>query len=373
MTTRKTPSAAGQTAYAARRRALFGHMKRLRLDAMVITRPADVSYITGFNGDDGSVLMGKGWAVFVVGDLYGEQARKECSELDIRIGGLTAHIAAVLKGRRVRRLGMQDGHLTTRRWRQLAETVGSRRLVPADGLVKQLRLTKDADELAAITRAVHAAEKAFNVLFHRGRKAFVGRTERQVAAELDYQMVMAGADRPAFPTIVAAGEGGSQPHYQPGNSKIRSGQPVLIDWGARVAGYCSDLTRVIFMDTIPPEIARIYEVVAAAHTAGINAIWPGIMAKSADLAARRIIEQNGCSDHFIHGLGHGLGLEIHEEPALTSRNEQRLCRNMVITVEPGIYLPGIGGVRIEDDVAVTAEGGRRLSSLPTDIKKMVLR
>lgn len=373
MTIAHKPIPAGKTVFAARRRALARQLKHAGLHAMVVTRQADVGYLTGFDADDGCALVGDGWVTLMAGPLYGEQAHQDCRDIEVRVGHMFGLIAPVLKGKGVRRLGAQDAHLTASAWRQLDEVAGSRRLVPADGLVAGLRVTKDAGELRAITRAVRVAEKAFDALFRRGRRAFVGRTEQQVAAEMDYQMCLAGADRPGFPTIVAAGARASQPHCRSGTVKIRRGQPVLIDWGARVDGYCSDLTRVVFTGRIPPEIARIYEIVAAAQAAGIRAIKSGVKIKSADLAARKVIEQSSYGDRFIHGLGHGLGREIHEGPTVTSRNEQRFGKNMVITVEPGIYLPGIGGVRIEDDVVVTADGRRRLSSLPVGIEKMVLQ
>ncbi len=348
-------------------------MKPQRLGAMIVTNPADVTHLTGFVGEDGAVLVAAGGTCLVVSALYGEQARQDCGDVEVRVGATTQQIIVALAGRGVRRLGAQAAHMKADTWQRLSAALGSRKLVPADELVSRGRLVKDADELRAIRKAVRAAEKAFNVLLGRGKKAFVGRTEREVVAELDYQMCLAGAQEAAFPTIVAAGANASQPHYQAGQRKIRSGEPVLIDWGARVAGYCSDLTRVVFTDRIPAEIGRIYELVAAAQTAGIKAIKPGVLARTADRAARDVIAAGGYGEQFIHGVGHGLGREVHEAPIVAAASEQRLGKGMVVTVEPGIYLPGVGGVRIEDDVVVTAQGRRRLSSLPVDIKKMVLR
>ena len=373
MTAPSKPNPTGRDAFAARRRALARRMSKARLGAVLVTRPADVVYLTGFDGDGAAALVGAGWACLIVSPLYDEQARRDCRDVDLRVGGLVASVVAGLKGRGIRRLGAQDDHLTVGQWPDLEAAIGGRKLAAADGLVEQCRLIKDDREVRLIARAVRAAETAFKSLFNRGKKAFVGRTERQVAAELDYQMALAGADGQAFPTIVAAGRGASEPHYKPTSRKIRPGEPVLIDWGACVAGYRSDLTRVVFTDTIPPEIGPVYEVVAAAQAAGLKAIRPGVKAKTVDRAAREVVAGAGFGEKFIHGVGHGLGLEIHEAPAVAGSGEQRLARNMVITVEPGIYLPGVGGVRIEDDVVVTARGGRRMSSLPVDIRKMILR
>ncbi|MFW5839433.1 MAG: M24 family metallopeptidase, partial [Planctomycetota bacterium] len=177
----------------------------------------------------------------------------------------------------------------------------------------------------------------------------------------------------AFETIVAAGAHGSLPHYRPGKTKIRPDQAVLIDWGAKVDGYCSDLTRVVFTGTIPPKIEEIYTVVLRAQKAAISAIKAQVSCKAVDAAARKIIEQAGYGEQFIHGLGHGIGLQIHEAPSVGRRSDKRLRQGMVVTVEPGIYLPGVGGVRIEDDVLVEANGQRKLTSLPKTLKTMVLR
>ena len=186
-------------------------------------------------------------------------------------------------------------------------------------------------------------------------------------------MRQAGAEKSAFHTIVAAGAGTSQPHYRPGNRKIRSGEPVLLDWGASVDGYLSDLTRVVFTGTIPPKIGQLYEVVRRAQAAALKAVKPGVTAASVDGAGRRVIDEAGYGDLFIHGIGHGLGREIHEGPPVTANNVARLRAGMVITVEPGIYVPKLGGIRLEDDVVVTAGGRRKLSSLPVDINEMILR
>jgi len=221
-------------------------------------------------------------------------------------------------------------------------------------------------------RAIRIAEKAFKEMLALGAKGWVGRTERDLAAELEYRMRRLGADRPSFPTILAAGAHGSVPHYSPGSTRVRPGQAVLVDWGARADGYCSDLTRVVFTGTIPAKLREIYEVVRRAQEAGIAAIRSGVGCRAVDAAARRVIAEAGYGEQFGHGLGHGLGREVHEAPGLGKLSADRLKSGMVVTVEPGIYLPGIGGVRIEDDVLVTASSARRLSSLPRDIDAMRL-
>ena len=186
-------------------------------------------------------------------------------------------------------------------------------------------------------------------------------------------MRMAGADGTSFDTIVAAGPNASMCHYKPGNRKVRRGEAVLLDWGALAEGYCSDITRVVFPGNPAPKIREIYGPVLEAHDAAVRAIRPGVQRKSVDRIARDIITGAGYGPNFRHGLGHGLGREVHEQPAFSRNNRARLRAGMIVTVEPGIYLPGIGGVRIEDDILVTPGGPRRLCSLPRSIDTMILR
>ena len=223
------------------------------------------------------------------------------------------------------------------------------------------------------TLALRVAEQAFVELTGGGAKALIGRTERQIAAELEYRMRMLGADKPSFESIIAAGPNGSKPHYRPRDRVVRKGEAVLIDWGAMVDGYCSDLTRVVFTGTIPPKIAELYEIVLRAQQAGIAALSAGAACKKVDAAARQVVEDGGYGKQFVHGLGHGLGRQVHEAPSLARTSDTRLRCGMVVTVEPGIYLPGVGGVRIEDDVLVARQGPRRLSRLSRDLQAMVLR
>ena len=246
------------------------------------------------------------------------------------------------------------------------------RLEALGGEPAGFREVKSEAELRAIRKAVRVAEGAFAELTGRGAEAFVGRPEREVAAELDYLMRLGGASAPSFETIVAAGPHAALPHYRPGSTRIRRGRPVLIDWGAKVGGYCSDLTRVVFLDRIPPQLAEVYQVVLRAQEAGLRACGPGVSGGEVDAAAREVVAEAGYGEAFTHGLGHGLGLEVHEGPRLGRKVEHGLAAGMVVTVEPGVYLPGVGGVRIEDDVQVTSSGRRKLSRLPRDLESMVL-
>jgi Xaa-Pro aminopeptidase len=349
-------------------------LAEMKVEALLVTAPANVRYLSGFTGEDSALLVGQRWAVLLTDGRFATQVQRECPALEVHIrrGAMAQAVSVVLRGRRVRRLGLEAEHATLEFREKLAEVIGGKKLVATHGLVTELRCRKDESEIATIVRAVRIAERAFLGLTASGAKAFVGRGEAAVAGELEYRMRQLGAEGASFPTIVAAGANAALPHYWPGGRAIRKGQPVLIDWGARFAGYCSDLTRVVFTGRIPPQVGRIYEVALAAQKAGIAAIRAGRALKAVDAAARNLIVEAGFGEQFGHGLGHGIGLEIHEAPAVSWRSTDRLAAGEVVTVEPGIYLPGVGGVRIEDDVLVQAGGGRLLSSLTKELGQMVL-
>ncbi len=362
--------------HASRRRgALRKATAEAKVDAFLVSRTEDVRYLSGFTGDDSFLMLGRRLAVLVTDGRYVEQARRECGDIEVclRADSIAVAVAKLAKHRKVKRLGVQAEDVTLLMRDALASKLGGGKIVPVEKAIEHLRLVKDADEIKAIRKAVRTAERAFGRLIARGRKGLVGRTERDVAAELDYLMRLSGASGPAFSTIVAAGAHSSLPHHRPGSARIRRDQPVLIDWGANVEGYRSDLTRVVFTGRIPSKLVEVYRVVHRAQAAGIRAIRPGIMCKSADEAARKVITEAGYAERFVHGLGHGIGLAIHEAPALGGGCRKRLRAGMVVTVEPGIYLPGVGGVRIEDDILVTRHGARRMSSLPRALQAMVLK
>jgi Xaa-Pro aminopeptidase len=358
-----------------RSKALAAAVKAAKVDCLLVSRPEDVSYLSGFTGEDSYLLLGKGGACLLTDGRFDEQARKECPGVAIiaRKGPLAAAVAEHAAARRYRRIGIQADHMTVAGSEALAKAVAGRKVQPVGEILLPLRAVKDAGEVAAIRQAVAAAQEAFLGLIAGGARNLVGRTEREVAAELDFRMRLAGAEGPSFETIVAAGAHGSLPHYRPGGTRLSLGQAVLIDWGARLSGYCSDLTRVVFLGRIPPKLASVYDVVERAQQAGIAAVAGGAPAADADIAARKVIDDAGYGCYFVHALGHGVGRAIHESPALSRLAKVKLTPGMVVTVEPGIYLPGIGGVRIEDDVLVTSGGRRKLSSLPTAAAAMVLK
>lgn len=346
-----------------------------RVKALLVTRRQDVGYLTGFSGEDSWLALGRGWACLITDGRYAEQAGRECAGVEIhcRPEAMPSAVGRVLKGRGVRRLGVQGDHITLEMKDRLAAVIGGRKIRALCGVLERLRAVKDAGELRAIRKAIRIGERAMRELIAGRARKLIGRTERDVAAELDYRMRRLGADGPAFETIVAAGAHASRPHYRPGRARIRRGQAVLIDWGATVESYCGDLTRVLFTGRIPPKLTHIYEVVLRAQAAGIAAIAPGVACKSVCVAARAVVEAAGYGKCWLHGLGHGIGRAVHEAPALSCEAPGRLRKGMVVTVEPGIYVTGLGGVRIEDDVVVTSRGGLRLSSLPRTLAAMRLR
>ncbi|MBI5726075.1 MAG: aminopeptidase P family protein [Planctomycetes bacterium] len=360
-----------------RRRTVFGKARSdsgKKLGAVLISRPEDVAYLTGFTGEDSFLLIagGKGW--LLTDSRFTEQAQRECPGLEVftRKGPMAEGVKEVSRQASLKTIAAQADHLTVNQNKALSKVL-RRPLVPLNGLLTRLRGLKDRHEVAAIRRAIAIGEHALGTLIAKGRRAFVGRAERDVAAELEYLMRQGGAEKPAFETIVAAGPHGSMPHYRPGDTKIRPGDAVLIDWGAMVGGYAGDLTRVVFTGKISPQLFRIYDVVLKAQRAGIAALWPGKSCKSAHLAAKKVVEDAGYGDKFLHSLGHGLGRNVHEWPSLSWLSKDRLRAGMVVTAEPGIYLPDVGGVRIEDVVLVTPRGPKVLSAMSRSIKDMTLR
>ena len=264
---------------------------------------------------------------------------------------------------------MQPDYLTLNQFKAINKKLGRSILKPiADGLIVQ-RSVKDDAEVNTILAALKIQQEAYRQLLKWIKPGF---TEESIAAQLEFTMRNLGADGPSFNTIIAADANASLPHAIPGKTKVKQGGIILIDWGARYGGYCGDMTRVVALGSMSPKMKHIYSVCLEAHMAGIAAIAPGKKLKDVDDAARKIIADAGLGERFGHSLGHGLGLDIHEEPRLSARSEGELQVGQVVTVEPGIYIPGMGGVRIEDDVLVTKTGGRVLSDLPKSLESAII-
>ena len=354
-----------------RLRRLRHEMRDRKLSAVLATSLPDQFYLTGFDGEDGAALITPRAVHLITDGRFDQQADVQApwARKLVRKGPLEPAIARLAGRFRLARIGLQPDTLTLQQFRQLAAALKTTRLAPAPDLIHHLRMQKDPTEIQAIRRAVAIAERAFVKLRPSIRP---GQTERQIAARLEYLMRTLGADGPSFPTIVAVGPNASLPHARAGDQSATSGSAILIDWGARLGMYCSDLTRVLFVGRIPPRLGKLYQVVLDAQLKAIQAIKPHVAANRVDAVARRRIRAAGFGQNFRHGLGHGLGLQVHEQPRIAARSKTQLLPGMVFTVEPGIYLPGLGGVRIEDDVAVTPDGVQVLSTLTKDLQSMVL-
>jgi Xaa-Pro aminopeptidase len=342
---------------------LEGQLAERELDRMLVTNLVNIRYLTGFTGTNGACVCGPGGRLFFTDFRYTERAEAEVEGWEILtiandwLGG----IAERLQGR----VGFEDDHVSVRLLEKLKEKLpDGAELVAAGGRVEELRRVKDAEELALIEEAAKLADEALRWSVEQG---LAGKTEREVARAFEARVRELGGD-PSFPAIVAAGPSGALPHAEPGERQIGRGELVVFDMGAAIDGYCSDGTRTFATGDPGEEATAVYEVVREAQQASLDAIKAGVKGEDVDKVAREVIDAAGHGDRFGHGLGHGVGLELHEGPRLSLHSDDVLAPGEVVTVEPGIYLPGKLGVRIEDLVVVTAEGLRNLSSLPKELQ-----
>lgn len=358
---------ANPTEYGQRRQRLVGALAERKLDAVVVTSLPNLRYLTGFTGSNGVLLLTPERALFITDPRYGLQAAQQTTcKIMVARGNLMEKVATRVA--RARKLGFEDGRMNVQAHQLLQEKLPlGASLEPLGTLLEELRMVKSAAEIDAIRQSVAANSEAFD----RGlRKARPGIREADLALELDFAMRKLGAERPAFDTIVASGLRSALPHAQPGPEVLCANQLVLIDMGASLNGYASDMTRMAHFGAPPARIRRMYDAVLEAQQAAIDAVRPGVTAASVDRAARRTLRRFDLDGVFIHSTGHGLGLEIHEPPRLGRKEKTRLEAGMVITIEPGAYVEGLGGIRIEDTVLVTARGSEVLT--PTSKELMVL-
>ncbi|MET0558457.1 MAG: Xaa-Pro peptidase family protein [Solirubrobacterales bacterium] len=332
------------------------------LDRLLVTDLTNVRYLTGFTGTNGVCICGPGIRLFLTDFRYTERAAAEVEGwetltiADDWLGG----IASRLEGR----VGFEDEQMAVKTLERLrAKLADGIEPVGASGLVERLRRVKDEVELAAIREASKLADEVWLWSIERG---LAGRSERDVARAAEARIRELGGD-PSFPAIVAAGPNGALPHAEPGEREIGRGELVVFDMGAQLDGYCSDGTRTYATGELDEEAATVYETVLRAQLAALEAIEPGVTGEAVDAVARKVIDEAGHGDRFGHGLGHGVGLEVHEGPRLSARSDDVLAVGEVVTVEPGIYLPGQLGVRIEDLVVVAEGGYENLSSLPKQL------
>jgi Xaa-Pro aminopeptidase len=361
------------SAFASRRNRLRKLLNPAEVDALLVTNFKNVTYLTGFTGDDSYLLLTKDRETLVSDPRYTTQLAEECPGLTLRIRApgerMLPVVSDLVKRLKVKRLGIEAHSATVGLERTLAESLPKVQLVATDGLVERLRIVKDKDEINQTRLACRQAEHAFDVVRGLIRPQT---TERELAAELEYQARKFGAKSLSFPAIVAVGPRAALPHATPSAQRLDASDFVLVDWGVNSGLYMSDLTRVIVTGRISPKLRKVYGVVLAAQLAAIAAIRPGRTCEQVDRVARRIIAKAGFGRAFGHGLGHGTGLEIHEAPRLAVGQKTKLRPGMIVTVEPGIYLPGWGGVRIEDDVLVTRTGHEVLSSVPKQLDECLL-
>lgn len=335
------------------------------VDALLVSDLTNVEYLTGFRGTNGAGLVGEDLRTFFTDFRYADRAAAEVDGWDVEIvsgewlPGLADLISAEVGGGTV---GIEDDHLTVRTARRLEEKLtGGASLADCGGMVERLRRRKEEREIAAIAAAAELTDTVYTELFEQGLS---GRTEAEIAGWVMARMREQGAE-PSFPPIVAAGPNGASPHAEPGPRMVGSGELVVIDMGSKLDGYCSDCTRTVATGELAPEAAEIYEVTLRANERALEAVAAGREAAGVDAVARDLITEAGYGESFGHGLGHGVGMEVHEAPRLGPRSGDSLVEGDVVTVEPGIYLSGRYGVRIEDLVVVGGGGvARNLSSHP---------
>lgn len=346
---------------------LAERLPEIGADLLIVTSLVNVRYLTGYTGSSGAVLVGPQTRVFLTDFRYVEQAAAEVDPAFERriVSQDLVDAAAQELPAGATRLGFEDAHLTVRTHARLGQRLPEGvELVPGGDAVEDLRAIKDVDEIHRIAEATKLADAALRRILEHG---LVGRTELEVATALEREMRDLGAQRPSFHTIVAAGPHGALPHAQPRDVEIGRDELVVIDWGAELDGYCSDCTRTVATGDLEEPALQTYDLVRQAQVAGLEAVRAGVGGREADSAARAVIDDAGHAEHYGHGLGHGVGLEIHEAPRLSQRSDSVLAPGNVVTVEPGIYLAGRFGVRIEDLVVVTQEGCSILTAVPKEL------
>jgi Xaa-Pro aminopeptidase len=344
-------------------------LAKRELDLLLVTHLVNVRWLTGFTGSSAAAVVGRdGSRRFVTDFRYLTQAADQVGpawEREIAVDLLPAAVGS-LPAEGALRVGFEDAHLSVKQHARLTGLVREGvELVAAGDVLERMRARKDPAELDRIRAAARLADQALSEVLERG---LVGRTERDVALDLEFTMRRLGADAASFPPIVAAGPHGALPHAEPRPVEVPAGTLCVIDWGAQLDGYASDCTRTYATGELDPRDAEVYALVLRAQRAALDAVRPGPLGREVDAVARELIDAAGHAEHFGHGLGHGVGLEVHEGPRLSKQGEDALEPGMVVTVEPGVYVPGAVGVRIEDLVIVTEDGAEVVSSLPKELR-----
>jgi Xaa-Pro aminopeptidase len=361
------------TVHARRRKELARAVREAPIDALLVAKPCNVSYLTGFTGDSSFCLVTPKRTILISDDRFRIQIEAECPDLETHIRGHDKNtyqaVAEVVTKLGLLDVGVESTGVTLAEFEIIRDLCQSVNLVGRSGFVEKLRAIKDETELTAIRNAIRIAEKAYAALRATLRPTD---TEKEVADVLDGYVRRAGGDGMAFPTIVGVGDRSALPHMTLSQRPVAEADFLLLDWGVRAHLYHSDLTRMLWTPdrerkrTVESRLRKMYTVVLEAQKRAIAALRPGVSVKVVDAAARGYIADGGFGKYFTHGLGHGLGLEVHEAPAVRSNSDDVLAAGMVVTIEPGVYVQDFGGVRIEDDVLITDDGPELLTSVPKD-------
>ncbi len=341
----------------------FGLMKKSKFDVFIVSKLSNVHYLSGYSGTNGMVVLAPPKAFFLTDFRYAVQARKEVKNCQVIIAerdllGELVHLPCFRAGVKT---GFESGTVTVRIFDKIKELLPEIVLEPAENLVESLSIIKDQSEINKIKRACKITDSVFAESLKLIKP---GMKEKDLALEILCRMIKHGADGASFDFIVASGQRSSMPHGRASDRKFKKGDFITIDIGCFVDGYASDLTRTVVLGKASAKQKKIYQIVLEAQEAAIAAVKPGLPAKELDMVARNIINKAGYGDYFGHGLGHGLGLEVHDLPAINPRSADTIAAGQVFTIEPGIYIPNWGGVRIEDDVLVTPTGARTLTRAP---------
>lgn len=342
-------------------------LMRRRLDCLLVTHPPNCFYLTGFTGDSGVVVVTAGKTVLITDGRFTVQAKEESPALQVVLqqGSLYRSVGEWLKRKGIRRAGYDPELWTVAQWGALRRASGAKcREIQAPGIVEVLRRKKDAQELAVMRRAALLAGEVLEGALKLVRP---GVRENEIAAEIEYQMKRKGATGPSFETIVASGKRAALPHARPTSKRLRKNELVVLDLGVILGHYCSDITRTVHLGRASQRIRSWYRAVQEANQAAVAAVNAGITCGEVDAAARNVLKKRGLDTYFVHSTGHGLGLEVHEAPRIARGQPVRLEAGNVITIEPGVYVDGVGGIRIEDDVAVRFQGSEVLTRVKRDL------
>ena len=350
-----------------RRRQLVKQLKSKGLDCLLVAHPANVYYLTGFTGDSGILVLAANGPTLITDGRFTTQAQEEAPGIRVELqkGPLYPFAGEWLRQRNLRRPGFDPAQWTVAQCKALKKRSGPKcRLMEAPGMVEVLRLEKDAQELATMRKAAILAGEVLESVLPLLKP---GVREDEIGAEIEYRMKKNGASGVSFETIVASGKRGALPHARPTSKRLRKNELVVLDLGAILAHYCSDMTRTVFIGRAPERIRGWYQAVQTAQQAAVDAVRAGVTCGEVDAAAREVLRKSNLDSYFVHSTGHGLGLEVHEDPRIARGQSIRLEAGNVITIEPGVYVEGVGGIRIEDDVVVRSHGREVLTRVRRDL------